>query len=163
MTKATECRNFVVAGHSGSGKTTLCELMLFKGGAIPRPGSVDAKNTVSDFMADEQEKGSSIYSTVMNCKWKGDEYFFIDTPGYGEFVGEYVAAVREADAALVVVDAVDGPQIGTARAWKLSKQRGIPRFGIVNRLDRERAATTAKTSSSRFTGRSGRRRISAGS
>ena len=72
MTKATECRNFVVAGHSGSGKTTLCELMLFKGGAIPRPGSVDAKNTVSDFMADEQEKGSSIYSTVMNCKWKGD-------------------------------------------------------------------------------------------
>ena len=139
MTKATECRNFVVAGHSGSGKTTLCELMLFKGGAIPRPGSVDAKNTVSDFMADEQEKGSSIYSTVMNCKWKGDEYFFIDTPGYGEFVGEYVAAVREADAALVVVDAVDGPQIGTARAWKLSKQRGIPRFGIVNRLDRERA------------------------
>lgn len=139
MTKATECRNFVVAGHSGCGKTTLCEQMLFKGGVIPRPGSVEAKNTVSDFMADEQEKRSSIYSSVMTCNWKGDEYFFIDTPGYGEFIGEYVSAVREADAALVVVDGVDGPQIGTARAWKLSKLRGIPRFGFVSRLDRERA------------------------
>ncbi len=139
MTKATECRNFVVAGHSGCGKTTLCEQMLFKGGAIPRPGSVEAKNTVSDFLADEQEKRSSIYSSVMTCDWKGDEYFFIDTPGYGEFIGEYVSAVREADAALVVVDGVDGPQIGTARAWKLSKLRGIPRFGFVSRLDRDRA------------------------
>ena len=139
MTKATECRNFVVAGHSGCGKTTLCEQMLFKGGAIPRPGSVEAKNTVSDFMADEQEKRSSIYSSVMTCDWKGDEYFFIDTPGYGEFIGEYVSAVREADAALVVVDGVDGPQIGTARAWKLSKLRGVPRFGFVSRLDRERS------------------------
>jgi len=139
MTKATECRNFVVAGHSGCGKTTLCEQMLFKGGVIPRPGSIEAKNTVSDFMADEQEKRSSIYSSVMTCNWKGDEYFFIDTPGYGEFIGEYVAAVREADAALVVVDGVDGPQIGTARAWRLSKLRGIPRFGFVSRLDRERA------------------------
>jgi len=139
MTKATECRNFVVAGHAGSGKTTLCELMLSKCGAIPRPGNVEAKNTVSDFMADEQERRSSIYSSAMHCTWKGDDYFFIDTPGYGEFIGQYVAAVREADAALVVIDAVDGPQIGTARAWKLSKERRIPRFGIVNRLDRDRA------------------------
>ncbi len=139
MTKATECRNFVVAGHSGCGKTTLCEQMLFKGGAIPRPGGVETKNTISDFMADEQERRASVYSSVLNCKWQGDEFFFIDTPGYGEFVGEYVAAIREADAALVVVDAVDGPQVGTARAWKLSKERRIPRFGFVSRLDRERA------------------------
>ena len=139
MTKANECRNFVIAGHAGSGKTTLCELMLSKSGVIPRPGSIEAKNTVSDFMADEQARQAGIYSSCLNCTWKENQFFFTDTPGYGEFIGEYVAAVRAADAALVVLDAVDGPQIGTARAWKLSKERGIPRFGLVNRLDRERA------------------------
>lgn len=139
MANTSECRNFVIAGHSGSGKTTLCELMLNKAGVIPRIGTVDGKNTVSDFMPEEQEKQSSIYSSVMNCVWKDHHYFFVDTPGYGEFIGQYAAAVRAADAALVVIDAVDGPQIGTARAWKMAKARRIPRFAFVNRLDRERA------------------------
>ena len=132
-------RNFVIAGHSGSGKTTLCEAILLAGGAINRIGSIDAKSTVSDFMADEQEKQSSIYASVLNCKYNDTELFFVDTPGYGEFVGQYISAVRAADAAMVVVDCVDGPQFGTARAWRLAKKRGIPRFGFVNRLDRERA------------------------
>lgn len=139
MSKTADCRNFVVAGHSGSGKTTLCELMLNKGGAIPRVGSVEAKNTVSDFMAEEQEKQSSIYASVMHCDWDGRTFFFVDTPGYGEFIGQYAAAVRAADAALVVIDAVDGPQIGTARAWKMAKNRKIPRYAFVNRMDRDRA------------------------
>ena len=81
MTRATECRNFVIAGHAGSGKSTLSELMLYKAGAIGRPGTVDAKNTVSDFMADEQERRASIYSTCMNCMWKNNKFFFVDTPG----------------------------------------------------------------------------------
>ncbi|WP_302812906.1 GTP-binding protein, partial [Victivallis vadensis] len=139
MTKATECRNFVIAGHAGSGKSTLSELMLYKAGAIGRPGTVDAKNTVSDFMADEQERRASIYSTCMNCMWKNNQFFFVDTPGYGEFIGQAAAAVRAADAALVVIDAIDGPQVGTARAWKMTKERRIPRFALVNRLDKERA------------------------
>ncbi len=139
MANASQCRNFVIAGHSGCGKTTLCEAILCKAGVIQRPGAVDAKNTVSDFTPEEQEKQSSIYSSVMNCVWKDTRFFFVDTPGYGEFIGQYVAAVRAADAALVVVDAVDGPQVGTARAWKLAKERGIPRFGVINRLDRDRA------------------------
>lgn len=139
MSNASQCRNFVIAGHSGSGKTILCEALLCKAGVLQRPGTLDAKNTVSDFTPEEQEKQSSIYSSVMNCTWKDTKLFFVDTPGYGEFIGQYVSAVRAADAALVVVDAVDGPQIGTARAWKLSKERGIPRFGVINRLDRERA------------------------
>ena len=132
-------RNFVIGGHSNSGKTTLCELILQKAGVISRCGSVDAKNTVSDFMPEEQEKQSSIYSSVMNCPWKNSHYFFVDTPGYGEFVGEYIAAVRACDAALVAVDAVEGPQFGTARAWKIAKARNIPRYGVITRLDRERA------------------------
>ena len=92
MTKANECRNFVIAGHAGSGKTTLCELMLSKSGVIPRPGSIEAKNTVSDFMADEQARQAGIYSSCLNCTWKENQFFFTDTPGYGEFIGEYVAA-----------------------------------------------------------------------
>ena len=139
MASATECRNFVIAGHAGSGKTTLCELLLTKGGVISRPGSVEAGNTVSDFMPDEQERRAGIYASVMNCTWKGHPFFFVDTPGYAEFIGECAAAIRAADAALVVLDGIDGPQIGTARAWKMSKERRIPRFGLVNRLDKERA------------------------
>ena len=93
MSNASQCRNFVIAGHSGSGKTILCEALLCKAGVIQRPGTLDAKNTVSDFTPEEQEKQSSIYSSVMNCTWKDTKLFFVDTPGYGEFVGQYVAAV----------------------------------------------------------------------
>jgi len=139
MSKAEDCRNFVIAGHSGSGKTTLSELILKKCGVIPRVGSIEAKNTVSDFMPEEQEKQSSIYASVLNGTWKDMSLYFTDVPGYGEFVGQYVAAVRGTDAALVVIDGVDGPQFGTARAWRLAKARRIPRFAFVNRLDKERA------------------------
>ena len=139
MKKSGECRTFVIAGHSGSGKTSLADLMLFKSGAVSRLGSVDQKTSVGDYMPDEQEKHSSIYSSVMNCPWQDHHFFFIDTPGYGEFTGQCFGAMRAADAALVVLDAVDGPQVGTARAWKLARINEIPRFGFINRLDRERA------------------------
>ena len=139
MANAVNCRNFVIAGHAGSGKTTFCEQLLRKGGAIGRIGSIDAKNTVSDYMADEQSRQASIYATPLNCKWKDNTFFFVDTPGYGEFIGQYIAAVRAADAAIVLVDAIDGPQIGTARAWKHAKARKIPRFGLVSRMDKDRA------------------------
>jgi elongation factor G len=139
MKKASECRTFVVAGHPGSGKTSLCDLLLFKAKAVDRLGSVDQKNSVSDFSPEEQEKHSSIYSSVLNCVWKDTMLFMLDTPGYGEFVGECISAMRAADAALVVLDGVEGPQVGTARAWRIARQRGIPRFGLVNRLERERA------------------------
>ncbi len=138
MKKAAECRNFAIAGHSGSGKTTLTELMLFKAKAIERRGSVEQKNTVSDYAADEQERQSSLYASVCHCEWKGKDFFFSDTPGNAEFVGDVACGMRAADAGLVVLDAVDGPQIGTARAWMFARGRDIPRFGIINRLDRER-------------------------
>ncbi len=139
MKKSGECRTFVIAGHSGSGKTTLADLMLFKAGAVSRAGSVDQKTSVSDYTVEEQEKRSSIYSAVMNCTWKDHAFFFIDTPGYGEFIGQLFGAMRAADAALVVLDGVDGPQVGTARAWKMARQNAMPRAGLINRLDHERA------------------------
>ena len=139
MSIAEKCRNFVIAGHCGSGKTTLSEAMLLAAKAIPRAGNIESRSTVSDFMSDEQERQSSIYASVLNCAYDDCHYYWVDTPGYGEFVGQYISAVRAADAALVIVDAVEGPQFGTARAWRLAKARGIPRFGFVNRLDRDRA------------------------
>ena len=137
--KAEAIRNFVVAGHSGGGKTTLCERMLFKAKAIERMGSIEAKNTVSDCTPDEHEKLSSIYAGALNCQWKDCNYFFIDTPGYAEYIGELVGGISVADASIVVIDAVDGPQFITARAWKMSRAAGIPRCAVVNRIDKDRA------------------------
>ncbi|MCQ2379771.1 MAG: elongation factor G [Victivallaceae bacterium] len=139
MGNAANVRNFIIAGHAGSGKTTLSELILKKGGAIQRMGSVESKNTVSDFMPEEQERQAGIYASTLHCEWKGTQLFFSDTPGYGEFFGQVLSSLRITDAAVVLVDAVDGPQVGTARAWKLAKKRRVARYGVVSRLDRERA------------------------
>ena len=137
--KAADCRNFTIAGHSGSGKTTLAELMLFKAKAIDRRGSIEQKNTASDYTPEEQEKQCSLNSATLHLDWKGKNLFFNDTPGYAEFVGEVVSCMRAADSAMVLVDAVDGPQIGTARSWKMARDRKIPAIGVISRLDRERA------------------------
>ena len=139
MSSSANIRNFVVAGHAGSGKTALCDLMLYKAGAVERLGSVDQKSSVSDYTAEEQERRASLFASVMNCSWKDHRLFFIDTPGYGEFVGEMLSSMRAADSVLVLLDGVDGPQVGTARAWKFTRLRGVPRFALINRLDRERA------------------------
>jgi elongation factor G len=130
-------RNFAVAGHTSSGKTTLCDLMLFKAKAVERLGSVDHKTSVSDYTPDEQEKLSSIYATALNCAWNNHQFFFLDTPGYGEFIGETIAAIHSSDAVLLVVDGVTGLEIGTSKAWTLAKERNLPRMFFVNRLDRE--------------------------
>ncbi len=132
-------RNFAVAGHTHGGKTTLCDLMLFKAKAVERLGSVDHKTSISDYTSDEQEKLSSIYATSLNCPWNSHHFFFLDTPGYGEFIGETIAAVHSSDAVLVVVDGVTGLEIGTSKAWTLAKERSLPRMFFLNRLDRELA------------------------
>jgi len=136
---AENTRNFVVAGHSGSGKTSLCDLMLFKGGTVARQGRVDQKTSVSDYTADEQEKMASVYTAVINCPWNGKHLFMMDTPGYGEFICEMMSGMGAADAAVIVVDGVNGVEVGTARAWKLAKKKSLPRMIFINRLDKERS------------------------
>ena len=132
-------RNFAIAGHNASGKTTLCDQMLFKAGAVSRLGSVDNKTSVSDFTPDEQEKHSSIYSAYLNCSWQGNHFFFTDTPGYGEFVGEVISAFRSCGFSMIVLDGEGGIEIGTTRAWKYAKEFKIPKMVVVNRLDRDMA------------------------
>ncbi len=132
-------RNFVVAGHFGCGKTTLSDLMLHKSGVVNRVGSVEQGTSVSDFRPEEHEKRSSIYNGVLNCPWKEHHFFFIDTPGYADFFGETKAAISQADAVLLVVDAVNGIDMGTIRAWKAAAEYNIPRMFFINCLDRDQA------------------------
>ncbi len=139
MKDVKKIRNFVVAGHSGSGKTTLCEAMLFKAGAISRQGSIAQKNTVSDYTPDEQERQGSIYATPLNCNWQENEFYFIDTPGYGEFIGETIASLYATDITLIVIDGVNGIEVGSNRVWNLSAKLKLPRCIFINSLDRERA------------------------
>jgi len=135
--EASKIRNFVVAGHSGAGKTTLCDLMLYKAKAVDRLGSVDNGTSFSDFSPDEQEKHSSIYASYLNCPWRDQHFFFTDTPGYGEFVGEVISSFRASGMAVIVLDGVKGMESGAARAWKFAGEFKIPRVIFINRLDRE--------------------------
>ena len=90
-------RNIVLLGHSGSGKTSLAETMLFEAGEINRIGRVEDKSTISDYTNIEQERGSSIFSTLMHANWKDSKINIIDTPGLDDFVGEVVSALKVAD------------------------------------------------------------------
>ena len=96
----TRIRNVVLLGHSGSGKTTLAETMLFEAGAINRRGTIEEKNTVSDYHSLEKEKGKSIFSSFMNLDWRGHKINLIDTPGTADYIGEVVGALRVADTAI---------------------------------------------------------------
>ncbi|MDD4317618.1 MAG: elongation factor G [Victivallaceae bacterium] len=137
--KAHEIRNFGVTGHCGCGKTSLCDLMLFKSGAVDRLGSVDQKTSVSDYSPAEQEKKSSIYSTPLTCKYKEKNWFFIDPPGYNEFVGKMMCALHAVDSTILVINGTNGVETGTGRGWQRAVELNLPRFIYVNRLEMEGA------------------------
>ena len=133
-----QLRNVVVMGHGGSGKTTLVEATLHVSGAISRMGSVEAKNTVSDFDDLEHAHAYSISASLIAIEWADHRINLIDTPGYVDFEGEVVEGCAAADAALIIVDASSGVQGGTQSAWEHADQAGpLPRLVLVSRLDRE--------------------------
>ena len=110
-------RNVALVGHGGCGKTTFLESVLKETGAIEKMGKVENGNTVSDYDKMEKEKGYSINTSVVPVIWKENKINFIDTPGYFDFVGEVNAALRAAEAAIILVDAGAGVQVGTEQAW----------------------------------------------
>ncbi len=136
---AHNVRNFCIAGHAGAGKTSLADLMLYKAGVVSRVGRVDQGTSVSDFRPDEQERKSSLFLTPLHCPWKDCRFYFTDTPGYADFIGEPTAAISVADAVLLVVDAVTGIGTGTIRGWQMAKKNKAPRAFFINGLDREQA------------------------
>jgi len=108
-----QLRNLVLLGNAGSGKTTLAESMMFAGGVIDRKGSVDQKNTVSDYNPVELEQESSVFSTVLYTEYKDHQINFIDAPGLDDFSGQAVAGIFPADIALILVNAPNGVEVGT--------------------------------------------------
>ncbi|HEX6687383.1 MAG TPA: elongation factor G [Solirubrobacterales bacterium] len=136
---ADRIRNVALIGHRGCGKTSLHEALLFEAGATRRLGSVAAGNTVSDSEPDEQEREMSIGAAVAGFEYDGREINLIDTPGEPSFVADVAAALRVADAAVVVVNGVAGVEVQTERLWRRADAEGLARLVFVNMLDRERA------------------------
>jgi len=136
---ADRIRNVALIGHRGCGKTSLHEAMLFEAGAVSRLGNVADGSTVSDHELDEQERAMSINAAVACFEHGGREINLIDTPGEPSFVADAVAALRVADAAVVVVNGVVGVEVHTERLWRRADAEGLARLVFVNMLDRERA------------------------
>ena len=130
-------RNVALLGHGGCGKTTFAEAALLTSGAISKAGKVESGNTVSDYDKMEIERGSSINTSIIPVEWKGTKINFIDTPGDFDFVGEVTAALRACEAAMIVVDAGSGIQVGTEMAWKACEKYGVPRFFVINKRDKD--------------------------
>jgi elongation factor G len=132
-------KNIVLLGHAGSGKTTLAESMLYEAGLITRRGSIAERNTVSDYHDLEHERGNSIFSKLLHTKWRGYKINILDTPGYDDFVGEVVSALRVADTGVMLLNAVMGVEVGTDIIWEYTEQFKTPMIFAVNKLDDDNA------------------------
>lgn len=128
-------KNIVLLGHAGSGKTSLAECMLFEAGLITRKGSVSEQNTVGDYHELEQERGNSIFSKLMHTKWRGYKINILDTPGYDDFVGEVLSALRVADTGVMLLNASMGVEVGTDVIWEYTEKFRTPMIFAVNKLD----------------------------
>ncbi|MGZ4709797.1 MAG: elongation factor G, partial [Acidimicrobiales bacterium] len=133
-------RNVALVGHGGSGKTTLAEAVLLEAGVVSRLGRVEDGTTVCDSEPEEQRRGQSLSLALAPIVWKGHRINLLDAPGYADFEGEALTALRVADLAVFVVGAVSGPEVQTIRLWKAAAEMGLPRMVFVNKLDRERAS-----------------------
>ena len=134
---AKDIRNFAVVGHGGSGKTTLSEAMLSRSGKINRIGSIESGTTVSDYHHDEHQRQISIHSSPLHLEWDDIKFNLIDTPGYLDFIGEAISSLAVVDAAVIVVHAVNGIEVGTEQVWNYASNYKLPKIIVVNGLDRE--------------------------
>jgi len=138
-TSPDRIRNVALISHGGAGKTSLAEAMLFDAGAIARLGSVDAGSATLDHDPDEQKRRQSVNLAIGTIEVDGARITIVDTPGYADFQADVVEALAAVDAAIVVVDASAGVEVGTEEVWKLAEERKLPRFVFINKMDRENA------------------------
>ncbi|MBL0056902.1 MAG: elongation factor G [Chitinophagaceae bacterium] len=132
-------KNIALLGHAGSGKTTLAEAMIFQAGLIDRMGTVQEGTTMSDYTELEQERGNSIFSSLLHTKWEGYKINIIDTPGYDDFVGEVISALRVADTGVLVLNGAVGVEVGADLIWDYTEQFKTPMILVINQLDHETA------------------------
>src|SRR3954466_15298816 len=133
---AASIRNVAVVGHIGSGKTQLVSALLFDAGMVNRLGKVDEGNTVTDYDEEEVSRKHTLTASLAYAEWNKTKINLIDTPGFGNFFADTRAAMRVADGALVVVDAVGGVEVQTEKAWASAQELELPRMVVLNRLDR---------------------------
>ncbi len=130
-------RNIAIVGHQGCGKTTLTEALAFVGGLIKKKGTIEDRNTISDFTDDEKKKLSSLSTSIIPLEYSGYKFNFIDVPGNDDFVYELLGITRLIKGAVLVIDATKGIQIGTIKTFKSLKKHGVPIFIYVNKMDKE--------------------------
>ena len=128
-------KNIVLLGAPKAGKTLLAEDMLFEAGIIHRRGTIEGKNTISDYHEIEQERGNSVFATTMHTEWKDYKINIIDTPGFDDFVGEMVSALRVADTCVMVINAQNGVDVGTELIWNYVDRFKKPIIFAVNQVD----------------------------
>ncbi len=136
--QTNEIKNIALLGSAGSGKTTLAEAMLYEAGIIKRRGSVEAKNTVSDYFPVEQEYGYSVFSTVFHVEWNNKKLNIIDCPGADDFVGGAITALNVTDQAVILINGQYGPEVGTQNNFRYTEKLKKPVIFLVNQLDSDK-------------------------
>jgi elongation factor G len=128
-------KNIVLLGAPKAGKTLLAEDMIYEAGIVHRRGTIEGKNTVSDFHEIEQERGNSVFASSMHTEWRDYKINIIDTPGFDDFVGEMISSVRVADTCVLVINAQHGVEVGTELIWDYIDQFQKPAIFAINQLD----------------------------
>ena len=128
-------KNIALLGHAGCGKTTLAESMLLQAGIIKSRGTIAGRNTVSDYHELEIERQSSVFASLMHTSWKNYKINIIDTPGYDDFIGEVISALRVADTGVILLNAVNGVEAGTDIIWEYTDTFKTPTIFVVNKVD----------------------------
>ena len=136
--QTNEIKNIALLGSAGSGKTTLAESLLFGSGIIKRRGTVEAKNTVSDYFPVEQEYGYSVFSTVFHVEWNNKKLNIIDCPGSDDFVGGAITALNVTDQAVILINGQYGPEVGTQNVFRYTEKLKKPDIFLINQLDSEK-------------------------
>src|SRR5512133_3193446 len=120
-------RNVALISHGGAGKTTLAEAFLYATGATTRMGKIDDGTTASDYDEEEIRRSISLYTSVLPVEYKDHKINVLDTPGFLDFIGEVISALRVADGAIELVDSVSGVEVGTEITWQYCERFGLPR------------------------------------
>jgi elongation factor G len=133
-------RNVALVSHGSAGKTMLAEAFLHFTGATTRLGKIEDGTTASDYDEEEIRRKLSLYTSVLPVEFRDHKINLLDAPGYTDFVGEMISALSVADGAVILVDSVGGVEVGTELAYRTAADLSLPRFFVINRMDRENAS-----------------------
>ena len=138
--KTESIRNIVLASHSSAGKTMLVEALANFTGITTRMGQVEDGSTLADYDEEETRRGISLFTAVVPIEYQNVKLNLFDTPGYTDFIGEVISAMRVADGALILVDSVAGLEVGTEMALRYSEEFNLPKMILINKMERENAS-----------------------